>query len=104
MTPKLCAATNDTREEPSSNINYFFCERTRLRFPAFVPRSGHRPPLYLLHYLSVNTNRMDASDGLKFPCLVRQLSAVTRASVMDIKLFMGSFKIQPKLVNDQAEW
>lgn len=40
MTPKLCAATNDTREEASSNINYFFCERTRLGFAAFVPCSG----------------------------------------------------------------
>lgn len=61
---------------------------------------GHRPPLYLLHYLSVNTNRMDASDVLKFPCLVQQLSAVTRASLMDIKLFMDSLKMWVRFVNE----
>lgn len=52
---------------------------------------GQRPPLYLLHYLSVNTNRMDACDGLEFPWPVRRLSAVTQAFLMDIKLFMGCY-------------
>lgn len=73
MTPELCAAANDTRSRGGGT-------RALILTISFVPgpgvvvlRSlllrpvGQRPPLYLLHYLSVNTNRMDASDGLKFP-------------------------------------